>query len=77
MFGKLKPVDALISLNLLQFDYTPALIEKDLNFRADLIDQQIDFMDGFFIECEERVKQRCRDSPKKEAVCWKSYLNVA
>lgn len=75
MFG-IKPTRKLVSLNLLQFDYTPDLIEKDLNFRSKLIDEQIDFVDGFFKECEERVKQNCQGNPKKEAVFWKSYLNV-
>lgn len=76
MFGNIEPTKELVSLNLLQFDYTPDLIEKDLNFRSKLIDEQVDFLDSFFEKCEQRVKQRCRGNPKKEVVFWKSYLNV-
>lgn len=77
MFEELDPMERLTSLRLLEFDYTPELIEQDLKLRSDLINDMMDFLDNFFKQCEEKVKQECQGNPKKEAVYWRSFLNVS
>jgi len=74
MFG-LKPEEELVSIDLLKYDTYPSLKELHESYTED-INKQIDFIDGFFEKCEQKVKQDCASNPAKEAVYWKSFVNV-